>query len=410
MTYLVTGGLGFIGSTFVKYVLETEVDARVIVLDALTYAGNLANLQNLLTGNNIIYPQRREELRNIIVHSNGSGLAQNIDGLREVSTRIEGRLKGYSVIRPIDSEVSSEIEEVFSGSSYYKSSPSRLAVVIGSVLDSRLVQSIVPLCNVIVNFAAETHVDRSIMNPDEFIKTDVYGTYVLLEAARNNANLSRFVHVSTDEVYGVATEKSFCETDPINPRNPYSASKAAADRLVYAYNQTYGLPINIVRPSNNFGPYQYPEKLIPVIITKALKNEKLPVYGDGRQIRDWLYVGDTVRAIDMVIHNGQVGEVYNIAGRNERENIMVIKEILGRLNKPESLISFVQDRPGHDRRYSLDDSKLRSELGFESLESFESNLVKTVDWYLDNQGWWKKILEEDNEYKKFMEEWYKDRR
>jgi len=248
------------------------------------------------------------------------------------------------------------------------------------------------------------------MNPDEFIKTDVYGTYVLLETARNNLNLAKFVHVSTDEVYGVATEKSFCETDPINPRNPYSASKAAADRLVYAYNQTYDLPINIVRPSNNFGPYQYPEKLIPVIITKALKNEKLPVYGDGRQIRDWLYVGDTVRAIDMVIHNGQVGEVYNIAGRNERENIMVIKEILGRLNKPESLISFVQDRPGHDRRYSLDDSKLRSELGFESLESFESNLVKTVDWYLDNQGWWKKILEEDNEYKKFMEEWYKDRR
>ena len=409
MTYLVTGGLGFIGSTFVKYILENDSSSKVIVLDALTYAGNLDNLQGFLMAHSIIYPQKREELRNVVVHSKGSGLAESITGFFEHSQRIEKKLEGYKPARPSDRDVGSYVLEVFNGSVYYGSLPSRLAIVVGSIADSKLVSSLVSLSDVIVNFAAETHVDRSIMNPDEFIKTDVYGTYVLLEAAKKKESLEKLVHISTDEVYGVATEKSFSETDPINPRNPYSASKAAADRLVYAYNQTYNLPINIVRPSNNFGPNQYPEKLIPVMIIKALRGEKLPVYGDGRQIRDWLFVRDTVKAVDLVIKKGKVGDVYNIAGRNERENIEVVREILKRLDKPESLINYVQDRPGHDRRYSLDDSKIRTELGFENLESFETNLRNTIDWYVENQEWWQKILEEDKEYKAFMEEWYKNR-
>ncbi len=409
MTYLVTGGLGFIGSTFVKHILENDSSSKVIVLDALTYAGNLANLDRYLKNAKIIYPTKRGDLKNVVLFSDGSGLAESISLLSDNSKRIERKLSGYRPEIPSDRSVEYEVQVAFTGFSSIDFYPSRLVVVVGSIIDDKLVDSLVSLCDVIVNFAAETHVDRSIMNPDEFIKTDVYGTYVLLEAAKKRENLEKFVHISTDEVYGVATEKSFSETDPINPRNPYSASKAAADRLVYAYNQTYNLPINIVRPSNNFGPNQYPEKLIPVMIIKALRGEKLPVYGDGRQIRDWLFVRDTVKAVDLVIEKGKVGDVYNIAGRNERENIEVVKEILKRLDKPESLINYVQDRPGHDRRYSLDDSKIRIELGFENLESFETNLRNTIDWYVENQEWWQKILEEDREYKAFMEEWYKNR-
>ncbi len=409
MTYLVTGGLGFIGSTFVKHILENDSSSKVIVLDALTYAGNLANLDRYLKNAKIIYPTKRGDLKNVVLFSDGSGLAESISLLSDNSKRIERKLSGYRPEIPSDRSVEYEVQVAFTGSSSIDFYPSRLVVVVGSIIDDKLVDSLVSLCDVIVNFAAETHVDRSIMNPDEFIKTNVYGTYVLLEAAKKKENIEKFVHISTDEVYGVATEKNFSETDPTNPRNPYSASKAAADRLVYAYNQTYGLPVNIVRPSNNFGPNQYPEKLIPVMIIKALRGEKLPIYGDGRQIRDWLFARDTVKAVDLVIEKGKVGDVYNIAGRNERENIEVVKEILKRLDKPESLINYVQDRPGHDRRYSLDDSKLRNELGFESSESFESNLTKTIDWYVENQEWWQKILEEDKEYKAFMKEWYKNR-
>jgi dTDP-glucose 4,6-dehydratase len=221
--------------------------------------------------------------------------------------------------------------------------------------------------------------------------------------------LKKFVHISTDEVYGVTSRTSFVETDPINPRNPYSASKAAADRLAYAYHQTYGLPINIVRPSNNYGSFQYPEKLIPVMIIKALNDESLPVYGDGRQIRDWLFVKDTVKAVDLIRRKAKPGEVYNIAGKNERENIDVVKCILHYLDKPDHLIKHVQDRPGHDIRYSLDDTKIRKELGFTQKGSFEEHLNDTIQWYIDNEAWWKKILSEDIEYKKFMKQWYASR-
>ncbi len=408
MIYMVTGGLGFIGSNYVRYLIETDQSARIVVLDALTYAGNLFNLEGYLSDENVIYPQMHKELLPVVINSSGQ-LADSIPNVKTKIERIKRKLKGFRLLLTDTRKVCTYVEKVFSGSSSMGLSPSRLAVVIGNIIDHYIVSELMSLSDIVVNFAAETHVDRSILNPNEFIKTDVYGTYVLLNAARKCPNLKKFVHISTDEVYGVATEKSFTETDPINPRNPYSASKAAADRLVYAYNQTYGLPVNIVRPSNNFGPYQYPEKLIPVMIIKALRNEPLPVYGDGKQIRDWLYVEDTVKAIQLVVNKAEPGEVYNIAGRNERENIEVVRRILQKLGKPKSLIKHVQDRPGHDRRYSLDDSKIRTELGFTQEGTFEEKLDYTIQWYLDNQKWWQRIIDEDKEYREFMDKWYASR-
>jgi len=396
MTYLVTGGAGFIGSNYIKYLLAKK--EQVIILDSLTYAGNLNNLKGFLNDNNILIPKTRNLLSLISISNKESNILKiDYDGVND-KKRLFFKIKGYHV-RDIAVEfIAESIKELLKNQN--------LIFIYGSIVDTDLVSVLMPLCNVAVNFAAETHVDRSIMNPDDFIRTDVYGTYVLLEAARKCEKLEKFVHISTDEVYGVATDHSFTESDPINPRNPYSASKAAADRLVYAYNQTYNLPINIVRPSNNFGPNQYPEKLIPVMIIKALRDETLPVYGDGRQIRDWLYVNDTARALDCIINKGKIGEVYNIAGRNERENIEVVRFILQTLQKPETLLQHVKDRPGHDRRYSLDDTKLCRELGFQHLGSFEENLKSTIQWYLDNIKWWKRIIDSDNDYNTFTQAWY----
>lgn len=396
---LVTGGTGFIGCNFVKQILKHDNSAKIIVLDALTYAGNLNNLLEFLNNKNIFKPKQQIRLSTLFVEDRSVWPTSDFEDEKE---RIRLKLSNMPVTNIDVSNVQKSVENILSSN--------RFVFVNGNIVDHNLVSQLMPLCNVVVNFAAETHVDRSILNPNEFIKTDVYGTYVLLEAARKCSTLKKFVHISTDEVYGEATEKSFKETDAINPRNPYSASKAAADRLVYAYNQTYGLPINIVRPSNNFGPYQYPEKLIPVMIIKALKNEPLPVYGDGKQIRDWLFVEDTVRAIELVINKAKSGEVYNIAGRNERENIEVVKRILSKLGKPESLIKHVKDRPGHDRRYSLDDSKIRNELGFKIEGTFEEKLDSTIQWYLDNQKWWQKIINEDKDYEEFMKSWYSSRK
>ena len=396
---LVTGGAGFIGSNFVNHILERREDLQIIVLDSLTYAGNLANLSNHLDDSNIIVPDSHERLEPI-----NYDLSGNCSVLSDVSKDLE-RLKFKLNSFEYNQAPVNELRQFVEGAV----ARNRLAFVVGSIEDKNIVEQLIPLCDTVVNFAAETHVDRSILNPDQFIKTDVYGTYVLLEASRKNADLKRFLHVSTDEVYGVASERSFSEKDPINPRNPYSASKAAADRLVYAYNQTYGLPVSIVRPSNNFGPNQYPEKLIPVMIINALRDEKLPVYGDGKQVRDWLFVRDTARAIETVLEKAPVGEVYNIAGRNERENIFMVKTILQRLGKNTELINYVKDRPGHDVRYSLDDSKLRNELGYSPEKDFESNLKETIDWYVNNQEWWQKILDHDKEYREFMSRWYKER-
>src|SRR5205814_875918 len=260
--------------------------------------------------------------------------------------------------------------------------------------------------DVVVNFAAATHVDRSLMEAGSFIETGVHGVLVLLEEARKHApNLKRFVQISTDEVYGSIDRGSFKETDALNPRNPYAASKAGGDRMAYAYAQTYGLPIIVTRASNNFGPWQYPEKLIPLFVTNAIDDVPLPLYGDGRNVRDWLFVEDHCAAIDFLIEHGTNAETYNIGGGNERENREITAKILQALGKPESLIKRVADRQGHDRRYSIDMTKLNT-LGFRCETDFETALGRTIDWYRNNEAWWRGIKERSAEYQAFYAKQY----
>ena len=274
----------------------------------------------------------------------------------------------------------------------------RYAFVKGDITDSPLVKKLFDQYNfdTVVHFAAESHVDRSIIGPEVFVITNVLGTQILLEAAnkkwKGKFDSKRFVHVSTDEVYGTLGEDGFfSETTPIAPSSPYSASKAASDLLVYAYYKTYGFPGIITRCSNNYGPYQYPEKLIPLMIANALDNKPLPVYGDGKNIRDWIYVEDHCNALDVVLKKGATGEVYNIGGSNEWQNIDIVKKVLSILGKPESIISFVADRPGHDRRYAIDASRIRKDLGWKPSVTFEQGIEKTVQWYLENEKWWRKL-------------------
>ncbi len=316
MKLLVTGGAGFIGSTFARYMLARYPEYRVTVLDKLTYAGNTANLRD-------VWDDQRFEF------------------------------------------------------------------VQGDIADASLADRLVADADVLVNFAAETHVDRSIMDAGAFIETDVRGTWVLLEAARRHG-LGRFVQVSTDEVYGEVETGSSRETDPLAPRSPYSASKAAGDLMIGAYRATYGLPICITRGSNTIGPHQYPEKVVPVFVTNALDDLPLPVYGDGGALRDYVYVTDHCSGIDTVLHRGRKGEIYNIGGGNQVNTLQLARAILGRLGKPDSLIQLVPDRPGHDRRYSLDCEKLAG-LGWRPEHSFESALASTVDWYLENEWWWRPL-------------------
>lgn len=256
-----------------------------------------------------------------------------------------------------------------------------------------------------LNFAAETHVDRSIGDPGDFIQTDVYGTYVLLEAARTHG-LQRFIQISTDEVYGSIEEGSYTEEDTLTPRNPYSASKAGADRLAYSYFATYGLDVIVTRASNNYGPYQYPEKLIPLFVTNALVDESLPLYGDGLNVRDWLHVEDHCSALDFVLLNGGAGEVYNIGGGNERTNAEITRIILETLGKPDSLIKHVEDRKGHDRRYSISTEKLQT-IGWEPEKDFAGGIVETVKWYETRRDWWEPI--KSGEYKEYYKKMYADR-
>jgi len=261
--------------------------------------------------------------------------------------------------------------------------------------------------DVVVNFAAESHVDRSILDPEVFVKTNVLGTQVLLDAAKKYG-VTKYVQVSTDEVYGTLGETGlFTEETPLTPNSPYSASKAGGDLLVRAYHETFGLPVNITRCSNNYGPYQFPEKLIPLMISRALNDQALPIYGDGLNIRDWLYVEDHCSAIDLVIHNGRVGEVYNIGGNNERTNLHIVKTILAELNKPESLITYVQDRPGHDRRYGIDPTKITQELGWKPKHNFETGIKETIQWYLNNKEWWTRI--QSGEYQDYYAKQYGER-
>jgi len=277
----------------------------------------------------------------------------------------------------------------------------RYTFVKGDIADASLVEKLFKHYDfdAVVHFAAESHVDRSIIGPEIFVMTNVLGTQVLLEAARKEWNgkydKKRFVHVSTDEVYGDlgSTGEYFTEATPLAPNSPYSASKAGSDFLARSYYKTYGFPAIITRCSNNYGPYQYPEKLIPLMIANALDDKPLPVYGDGKNIRDWIYVEDHCIAIDNVLEKGKSGEVYNIGGSNEWYNIDIVKKVLSILGKPESLISFVTDRPGHDRRYAIDASKIKKELGWKPSVTFEQGIEKTVQWYLENKGWWRKLQE-----------------
>ncbi|MFQ5823187.1 MAG: dTDP-glucose 4,6-dehydratase [bacterium] len=329
-TFLVTGGAGFIGSNYIRFMLNKYKEVEIINLDKLTYAGNLDNLKDI-----------------------------------ENNPR-------YKFIK-------------------------------GDICDEKLINDIMPQIDVVVNFAAESHVDRSIGAPDDFIKTDIFGAFVLLEAARLN-NIERFIQISTDEVYGSIEKGSFKESDSLMPSNPYSASKTGGDRLSYSYFVTYDLPVQITRCSNNFGPFHYPEKLIPLFVTNALENKPLPIYGDGKNVRDWIFVEDHCEGIDFVYNHGEIGEVYNIGGGNEKTNLEITEYILKKLQKPKSLMTFVPDRLGHDRRYSLDCTKIRV-LGWKPKHQFEEALDKTIQWYFENRWWWEKL--KSGEYLEYYKKQYK---
>lgn len=311
---LVTGGAGFIGSCFIRHILNKHPDYKIYNLDALTYCANLENLNDIKNNPNYEF-------------------------------------------------------------------------VPGNICDKKLVKELIKESDCIINFAAETHVDNSIKTPEIFIETNVQGTLNLLYNSKE-VGIEKFLQVSTDEVYGTLGKTGyFSESTPLSPNNPYSASKASADMLVRVYNNTYNLPTLITRCSNNYGPYQYPEKLIPFFISKLLKNEKVPIYGDGLNVRDWLYVYDHCEAIDTVLHKGRIGEIYNIGGHCEKTNLEITKLILNAMGKDESLIEFVEDRPGHDRRYAVSNNKIINELGWRPFVNFEEGIKYTIDWYLKNQKW-----------------------
>jgi dTDP-glucose 4,6-dehydratase len=336
MKLLVTGGAGFIGSNFVRYMVNKYPNYQIINLDLLTYAGNLENL-----------------------------------------TEIENA-PNYTFVRGDIAEVEF-INGLFQAEKF----------------------------DYVINFAAESHVDRSITDPGIFVQTNIQGTLALLDAAKT-FGVTKYLQVSTDEVYGSLGDTGyFTEETPLAANSPYSASKAGADMLVRAYHETFGLPVNITRCSNNYGPFHFPEKLIPLMIINALKDKELPVYGDGLNIRDWLHVEDHCQAIDLVLHKGRNGEVYNVGGNNERTNIEIVQTILKALNKPESLMKFVKDRLGHDRRYAIDATKLRTELGWAPKYNFETGIEQTINWYLTNQEWWENII--SGEYQEYVKVQYGDR-
>jgi dTDP-glucose 4,6-dehydratase len=279
----------------------------------------------------------------------------------------------------------------------------------GDICDQELVMSLMKRCDAVVNFAAETHVDRSILFAGDFVKTDVLGTYVLLEAARE-CGIKRFVHISTDEVYGDAGDIPSAENDALMPRSPYAASKTGADRLAFSYWATYGVPVIVTRCSNNLGPYQYPEKLIPLFVTNAIDNLQLPVYGSGKNTRDWIFVEDHCSAVDTVLHcDGHDGEVFNVGANTEYSILDISDFILKILDKPKSLLKYVEDRLGHVKRHAVNADKISSVLNWQAKVPFESAIEKTVKWYVDNEPWWRKIKEKQEEYKRFMQEYYKNR-
>ena len=286
----------------------------------------------------------------------------------------------------------------------YEDNP-RHRFVKGDVADAAVAAPLVAESDIVIHFAAETHVDRSIHNAGDFVTTDVYGTFVLLDAARSSSRLQRFIQISTDEVYGNVPEGASIETDELRPRNPYAATKAGADRLAYSYWATYGMPVIITRASNNYGPCQFPEKMIPLFITNAIDSRPVPLYGDGRNVRDWLHVEDHCRALDLLLDKGVPGEVYNIGGGHELENVALTHQILAALDRPLSLIQPVDDRPGHDRRYCLDSTKLR-DLGWQPRMSFDDGLTSVVDWYRSNEWWWRPIKDDDTAFRTYYQKQY----
>ena len=332
---LITGGAGFIGSNFTRYVLREHRDWEVTNLDNLTYAGNLENLTDVESDN-------------------------------------------------------------------------RYRFIKGDIADRELVDKLLGQAfDVVVNFAAESHVDRSILDPSPFIKTNVQGTQVLLEGARQHG-VKLFLQISTDEVYGsLGTKGKFGEDSPSLPNSPYAASKAAADCLCRAYYYTYHLPVIIARCSNNYGPFQFPEKLIPLTITNALEDKPIPIYGDGLNVRDWIHAEDHCRALGLMIEHGKTGEIYNIGGNNERTNLELVQHILDIMGKSHWLITFVADRPGHDRRYALDTSKIERELGWRPAMPFEAGLRNTIEWYIENEPWWRRI--KSGEYIEYYRRMYSQR-
>ena len=331
---LVTGGAGFIGSNFVRYMVEKYSEYHIINLDALTYCGNLENLKDIEDKDN------------------------------------------YTFVK-------------------------------GDIRDKAIVDELVEKSDYVINFAAESHVDRSIADPEIFIKSNVLGTQVLLNAAKEHG-VEKYIQISTDEVYGTLGKTGyFTEDTPLQPNSPYSASKAGGDLIARAYYETFGLPVNITRCSNNYGPYQFPEKLIPLMISNALEDKKLPVYGDGKNVRDWLHVHDHCSAIDLVLHDAKPGDVYNIGGNNEKQNIEIVKLILSELDRDESLIEFVTDRLGHDRRYAIDSTKIQEELSWSPEYTFEVGIRKTIQWYLDNQDWMSQV--KSGQYQQYYERMYSGR-
>ncbi len=393
---LVTGGAGFIGSNFIRYLVNLrDSPERIIILDALTYAGHLENLRGIIEPERVYVPTEGTALKDVEFEISGNSLQ-----FKSFSAPLSAwkKLEAFG-FRTVSSQ--EELVSLLKNEGVH--------FVFGDINDRKLVKCLIPLVNYVVHMAAETHVDRSILDPGAFLRTDVNGTYVLLEAAKDcweNYENKKFLHVSTDEIYGEIEEGFATEDYPLRPRNPYASAKAAADMLARAFCTTYGLPVVVARPSNNYGPYQHPEKLIPLMITNALEDKPLPIYGDGRQRRDWLFVEDTAKALYLLLEKGRIGSAYNISGRNERENLSVVKEILRLLGKPESLIRFVKDRPAHDRRYAMDSSKIEKELGFVPSWSFEEGLKRTVEFYRERRDWWKKIKEEDEETKEFLRKWY----
>lgn len=286
----------------------------------------------------------------------------------------------------------------------------RYSFVKGDICDEEFVADLFEKndINMVVNFAAESHVDRSILGAQEFIRTNIQGTYVILDAAKKSGKVERFLQVSTDEVYGsLGATGYFTEETPLAPNSPYSASKASADMLVRSYFHTHNFPVLTTRCSNNYGAFQFPEKLIPLMIINALSDKPLPVYGDGMNVRDWLHVNDHCAALDVVLHNGKPGETYNIGGNNEKPNIEIVKTIIKQLGKSEDLITYVKDRPGHDKRYAIDAGKIKDDLGWEPSYTFEDGMRETIDWYLNNEAWWKKII--SGEYKEYYEKQYNGR-